>query len=87
MGFRFDQGDRVGRTGADKGSDTGSRLPVIDIGFGSDRRRFQYIFVPEECGLDLPEFNTEAAAFYLPVVPPQKKVFAVERNDTRSPVR
>src|ERR1035437_6136185 len=80
VGFSFDQGNSAGGAGADKGSYGGSLLPIFGIEFGSDRRRFQYIFVPEECDLNSSEFNAEAAAFYLPVEPSQKKVVAVGRK-------
>jgi hypothetical protein len=65
VGFGFDQGDSASGAGADKSSYDGSHLPIL----GSDRRRFQYIFLAEERGFDFPKFNSEAATFYLPVEP------------------
>ena len=75
VGFHFDKADSTGRTRADKRNDGGSHLSVLN----GHRGRFQYIVLGRECCLDLPQFNAETAAFYLPVEPSQKKIVAIGR--------
>jgi hypothetical protein len=70
------EGESVRSANAYKGRNKSTPDPSL----ASYDSRFQYIFMAEERGLDLPQFNTETATFHLPVEPADKAITAVRSN-------